>query len=256
MSLKLTPLGTRGWMPIEDRLTMSFLIMYKNTNIILDCGTGITRLISHNLKEKLLPEDVNILFSHYHLDHTIGVTYLHGIFKNDNRKIRMIGPSNLIIDIGIKEALEQLTKAPIFGTPIDSYPINIEIDELTSQNYKISDINIEIKKQEHKGGSVAIRIDKEICYMTDTKLNDELIEFAQDTKCIIHEALTINEKEKTISHCSIEDAVYVAKAAKAKYLMPVHFGHLVKEEEIIKLKQRNEQDLEILVPIEGKTVEI
>lgn len=41
----ITPLGTVSPYPKKDRNNPGFLIEYKDINILLDCGNGITRML-------------------------------------------------------------------------------------------------------------------------------------------------------------------------------------------------------------------
>ena len=90
MEFFISPLGTRGWMPIENRHTTSFFIKYKNTNILLDCGTGITRFLQPEIKSLLNGNPLHIIFYHYHLDHIIGLTYLSGIFEKNYKIVHSL----------------------------------------------------------------------------------------------------------------------------------------------------------------------
>ena len=79
--MQLIPLGTNGFIPTFGRHTMSFLVLTENQALLLDAGSGVSRLLQPELKALIEPyETLNIVFSHYHLDHTIGVSYLPAVW--------------------------------------------------------------------------------------------------------------------------------------------------------------------------------
>ena len=44
--IAITPLGTISPYPKGDKNCPGFLVQYNNNNILLDCGSGITRLLN------------------------------------------------------------------------------------------------------------------------------------------------------------------------------------------------------------------
>jgi len=251
MKFFISPLGTRGWMPLENRHTTSFFIKYKDTNILLDCGTGITRFLQPEIKSLLNGNPLHIIFSHYHLDHIIGLTYLSGIFEKEY-KIKLYGPSNQIIDEGLKDSCQYVTSAPIFGTPISKSTLDLEFFEIDDYKFEINGIEIKLIRQEHKGGSVGIKIDNQICFFTDTKPNENLIDFAMNANVLIHESSSIDFNEKSQYHSNICDAFHVAKKAQNKVLIPTHFSHLTKEVDIQNLNKIKSNNFNFIIPNEGE----
>jgi ribonuclease BN (tRNA processing enzyme) len=251
MNFIISPLGTRGWMPLDNRQTTSFFVKYKNTNILLDCGTGIARFLQPEIKSLLNGDSLHIIFSHYHLDHIIGLTYLSGIFEKDYN-IKLYGPSNKIIDEGLKYSCQFVTSAPIFGTSISKSILDIEFNEIDDYKFKINGIDITLIKQEHKGGSVGIKIDDQICFLTDTKPNENFIEFAKNVNILIHESSSLDFNEKSLYHSNLIDAFHVAKNAKNKVLIPTHFNHLAKETDIQNLKKIQSSEFTLIMPDEGE----
>ena len=251
MSFTILPLGTRGWMPLENRHTTSYFIKYRNTNILLDCGTGIARLLQPEINLLLNGNPLHVIFSHYHLDHIIGLTYLSGIFEK-NYKIKFYGPSNKIIDEGLNYSCQHVTSAPIFGTPISKSPLDLEFYEIDDCKFQINEIDIALIRQEHKGGSVGIKIDNQICFFTDTKPNANLIDFAMNVNVLIHESSSIDFNAKPQYHSNIYDAFDVAKRAQNKVLIPTHFSHLTKEADIQNLKKIQSNDFNFIIPNEGE----
>ena len=78
--MKLAALGTAGYLPAAGRQTMSFLLATGTETLLLDAGSGVARLLEPQIA-RLLPADrrLDVLLSHYHLDHVVGLSYLLGL---------------------------------------------------------------------------------------------------------------------------------------------------------------------------------
>ncbi|MBI5021150.1 MAG: MBL fold metallo-hydrolase [Ignavibacteriales bacterium] len=253
MATKITLLGSRGWMPIDDRQTMCILVQINDKDFLLDCGTGISRFRSPQVKQLLKSQTLNILFSHYHLDHIMGLTYLTGLFKKGERKIRLVGPSNKILDYGLGYACDLITQPPIFGTPLKKFDLDIELLEYDSYSIVVDDIKISFLKQPHKGGSLAIRLADQVCYMTDTGITDQAASFAYGTKCLLHESWLVDRNVLSDYHATISRAISIAQDANIRQLIPIHFSQTVTEREIQNTSAYSTSQLQVLPLIEGIT---
>src|SRR6185436_3354614 len=67
--MKLLLFGTSGYHPSESRQTAC--LMLPEAGIVLDAGTGFFRV-----REHLATSTLDILITHAHLDHVVGLTYL------------------------------------------------------------------------------------------------------------------------------------------------------------------------------------
>ena len=81
---------------VNEKAYYSSLINYNNKKILLDCGSGISRL----LKFPDTLEDLNVIITHYHRDHfgDIGsICYASYVYHNLgllNNKINIFLPKN------------------------------------------------------------------------------------------------------------------------------------------------------------------
>jgi ribonuclease Z len=94
MSLSLRFLGTAASRPTVERNVSSIAVVREGETILVDCGEGTQRQmmrygISFNLGD--------ILFTHYHADHVLGVVGLLRTFQLQGRTepLRLWGPSGL-----------------------------------------------------------------------------------------------------------------------------------------------------------------
>ena len=70
--MKVVFLGTMGYYPTEKRHTNCVVI--RDLNMILDAGTGF-----FGFPRFLVSNEINILLSHFHMDHVSGVNSTSGV---------------------------------------------------------------------------------------------------------------------------------------------------------------------------------
>ena len=78
--MRVTLMGTSGWMPSDQRETTCFGCCAGESLFIFDAGTGLRRL-REPAQAALLDgaRDVHLFLTHYHLDHVCGLAYLPGV---------------------------------------------------------------------------------------------------------------------------------------------------------------------------------
>ena len=83
--MKLVFLGTAGYHPNESRHTTC--VALPEIGIVFDAGTGLFRLPAY-----LQTPRIDILLSHAHLDHVVGLTYLLDIlYQHPMEQVRVHG---------------------------------------------------------------------------------------------------------------------------------------------------------------------
>ena len=91
--MKLIALGSGGWHATGSRHTASYLIDTGESLIILDTGSGLSRLSNHlDILNKY--EEINIIYSHYHLDYIIGLSYINNWSKE--KRLNIYGPGKTL----------------------------------------------------------------------------------------------------------------------------------------------------------------
>src|SRR5262245_34682861 len=111
--MRLIPLGINGFVPTFGRHTTSFLILTSDTAILLDAGTGVARLLDSHVADVLASyENLNIILSHYHLDHIIGLSYLAGIRRK--MAVSIYAPTTPFVESNPETALRLLLRPPLF----------------------------------------------------------------------------------------------------------------------------------------------
>src|SRR5580704_4072393 len=111
----LTILGGGGWFPAHGRHTACALLRMGDEAIMIDAGTGVSRLIE---RPELLDgvETLDIVLTHFHLDHVVGLAYLPAIGLCTQTTVW--GPGKLLYDRPTFDLLARLTHEPIHPVPL------------------------------------------------------------------------------------------------------------------------------------------
>jgi len=249
------PLGTRGWMPQGGRQTICTFVKLGDARFLLDCGTGVSRLLEQTVSTLMGDGALTILFSHYHLDHFAGLVYLPGLLRGCAGPVRLVGPRSGLVASGLREACERLTSPPLSSQPYTAFPFPLEILEFGPEGIEIEGVAIAVSPQQHPGGSVSLRLGNAACYATDLAASTQELPLAQGVELLIHEAWSTQPQAPAGSHSGFPEALSRARRAGVPRLMPFHFSPDMAEHEIRALGEHSSPDLQILVPEEGKPLE-
>ena len=156
--MRLHCLGTAGYHPSNSRHTSCYFL--PEPGIVLDAGTGAFRL------EGLIETDtLDVLLSHAHLDHTVGLTYLLGVLaRRPVERLRVWGAGETL------EAVRRhLFSGPLFPVLLDAQWMALD----GQSSVEIGSATLTWRPQQHPGGSLAYRIDwshpqRSLVYATDT----------------------------------------------------------------------------------------
>ncbi|MCJ7507722.1 MAG: MBL fold metallo-hydrolase, partial [candidate division Zixibacteria bacterium] len=180
--MKVVPLGIGGFIPTEEYQTSCILVREGNTAILFDAGTGISRLFRREIRRMLNDVDaLNLILSHYHLDHIIGITWLVKLW---DRKLRIYAPTEPIVQSTPGIALKLLTDLPLFGLRIEQFPFPTEIIPIEGNDIMIDGIRLSMIKQRHIGGSVGYKLGNKLAYITDTDPEDDHVAFIENVKLV------------------------------------------------------------------------
>lgn len=248
------PLGTRGWMPRDGRQTICTFVKLGDTRFLLDCGTGVSRLLEPAVRTHLGDGAITILFSHYHLDHFAGLVYLPGLLHGCRGPVRLAGPRSGLTTLGLREACERLTSPPLSSQHYSTYPFPLEILEFGPEGIEIDGVTITTSPQVHPGGSVSLRLGNALCYATDLAASTQELPLAQGVELLIHEAWSKEPQAPLGCHSGFPEALDRARRAGVPRLMPLHFMPGMLEYEIQALGEYSSPSLQVLVPEEGKQI--
>lgn len=253
--MKVTLYGVMGSMPggeSELGRNSTCLVIEDGQSIIIDAGTGIhSYLNSTSLKHH------HILFTHYHLDHVIGLPFVKSLFDS-SQSIDMYGPK--LGQFRISNLLDFLLVNPLM--PISKCDIKSIVHYHTIHKGKtrtIQGFHVESFSVEHPGGCVVYRLTKNnvsISILTDlpnhSEDNVELIEFCKSSDLIYADATFLEsevEIEEDFGHSSLESVISLFHKSGSKKLI---IGHHLPNRQYESLKQY-ETDV-ISIGIEGTSI--
>ena len=262
MSTRLIPLGTNGFIPTQGRHTMSFLALVDDQAILLDTGTGAARLLSEPLAGMLQSYPaLSIIYSHYHLDHTVGLTYFTAIWPS--KPLTIYAPERPLLHASALETLNALISPPNFPITLDHFPCPVTIVPLHGDHLQIGSVSVRLRPQKHAGGSVGIRLGDDIAYTTDTVVDEGSIDFVRGVKLLLHElwlddADAPAEEATRSGHSYASGVAQIATKAGVGSLMIVHHHprRILAEIERTAQACQSQTTATIIVPEEGKVYDI
>lgn len=223
---RIIPLGTNGFIPTYSRHTMSFLLLGEGAAVLIDAGTGVGRLLEPGLAALLQPYDhLNVILSHYHLDHLVGLTYLTAVCRD--QPITLYAPTRPLVDSTPDEAVLRLLQPPLFPVTLPNYPAPVTLIPYSGDSLEIGGFSLRLRRQRHTGGSVGMRFGDRLAYCTDSALDAQTEPFVRGVGLLLHECWLTDEEGGGAEagkggHSGTSDVARLARTAHVGRVMPVH----------------------------------
>ncbi len=190
--------------------------------LVLDAGTGM-RAVCEQLAQTE-PGRVTVLFSHYHLDHLIGLT-MNPLLYKAQWSFHFIGPA--FADGGVHDAVTGLLAPPYWPISWKQMSAGIEFAEFPADGIQIGGLRVQGCPVPHPGGSLAYRVndacDASLVFATDIEWQKrtDVFETAFRTLCreprparlLVIDAHFGRERQEAFvgwGHTSWEDGVEIA----------------------------------------------
>jgi phosphoribosyl 1,2-cyclic phosphodiesterase len=200
--------------------------------MILDGGTGL-RELGDALTQDGGNIDADVLLTHCHYDHVIGIPFFAPFFQPQHRFRMWAG--NLLPDFRLKGVMESMMSEPLFPIGIDMFKADIQYRDFRAGETVIQDRDLTIRTimLDHPGGATGYRIDyrgRSVAYLTDNEGRREdhdkpLVAFAKDADLVIYDTTyteaEIDEK-KGWGHSTWQDGMRLADAAGARTFCLFH----------------------------------
>jgi ribonuclease BN (tRNA processing enzyme) len=257
--MRLVPLGTNGYIPSQGRQTMAYLVLTDDTAILLDAGSGVARLLEPEI-EALLEgySRLELVLTHYHLDHVVGMSFLPGVWPT--RPVRIHAPGPPLVEATPDDALCRLIHPPLFPIPLPEFPMPVELERLTGAPVAIGGVELRFRAQQHPGGSAGVRLGDAMAYVTDTVADDASADFARGVDLLLHEVwLGPGGEAGSTGHSAADEVARIATRAGVRRLMPVHHHPRATAEDLERLAvelAKRVDGVEIVLPEEGRVYEI
>jgi ribonuclease BN (tRNA processing enzyme) len=217
-------LGSGTAMPLADRSAPALALLAGGSPILFDFGPGtlhqLTRAgIAH-------PAIGHIFLTHFHPDHTAGLTHLFFATRNPDilphrQRLTIAGPPGLVSFLGgIQGAYDGCLDLPPEVLRL------LELHPGGKQPFTFAGVNIFCARAKHTANSLAYRIENElgrsIVYSGDTAFSEELIDLARGADLLILEA-SFPDGHDVPGHLTPSMAGRMAALAGARRLLLTHF---------------------------------
>jgi ribonuclease BN (tRNA processing enzyme) len=177
--------------------------------LVFDLGSG-SALLRDYLR---LDKETHIFLSHYHLDHTVGLSFLLGTFRS-GKKLKIWGQK------GVEKVVRDLMSPPYFPVPIEKWPFAVEFGEIGAEQ-QVADCRVLSLPLEHSNPCIGFRVEnggKTLVYATDTHKCANAVKLAKNADLLIHDATYHSGNLVGKSHSTAKEAAEVAKEAGAEKL--------------------------------------
>src|SRR4051812_47058649 len=185
-----TILGSGGFVPTRTRETSSLVMLSGDDDdaaLVIDAGTGLRRLITD--REALLGgrTRLEVLLTHFHIDHVCGLAYLTEL---TGMAITVRGPGAELYDMPTAAALQRLFAPPIM--PVDLQQLGVAVGELPLG--EVADglagaLGGSPQRQDrHTNPTLGIRVGDLVTWCTDTEDDPLTVDFARGCRILAHDA--------------------------------------------------------------------
>lgn len=210
--MRLELLGTGGFHPSEERHTSCYFL--PEQGILLDAGTAAFRV--PNL---IQTPTLDVLLTHAHLDHIIGLTYLLGL-EHEGKPVE--------VRVHAEEKVIEAVQNSLFSKSF--FPIQTVSEFIAlSDDFELNGVRVRSMPLVHPGGSVGLRFDsdqKSMAYVTDTeRLEASALQLIQGVDLLLHESYFTDdqiEMAKLTGHSTSAQAAQIAAGQEVGKLVLIH----------------------------------
>jgi len=206
----------------------------------MDCGSGIMQFLRER-KEAGVPMDFDVLISHIHIDHIVGLSMFQPFWDAKNR-IRVFTKSR--DERPLAEQVLGIFRPPYW--PIDLVQMNraefIAINE--DQPFSLSEtMKVTPFWSNHPDDTVAFRIDadKSLVYLSDFEDLDDADAYAKVARVcegadmILYDSAYMPEDYpnfKTYGHSTFQAGVALAEDTRCKRMIFIHLDHRYSDKDV------------------------
>jgi phosphoribosyl 1,2-cyclic phosphodiesterase len=248
---KLRFWGVRGTVPTPEADKLRYgghtsclaVDLGDREHLVLDCGTGI-RLLGNQQAQRPGPQRYHIFFTHYHLDHLIGLPFFHPLYDKDST---IVFHGFATGSRSVREILQGVMSPPYFPVELRNVPAAIEYVTDDRSPVRIGGLTVSSLALNHPDGCLSYRLehgDRRIVYATDHEhgqhqMDRDLVEFSAGADYLIYDAMYQETEYERLrrgwGHSTWYAAVQAALAAGAKHLVLFHHHPEHTDEELEKL---------------------
>jgi phosphoribosyl 1,2-cyclic phosphodiesterase len=193
--------------------------------VVLDAGTGVRRL-GRSMGDEV--ERIDILLTHFHLDHVQGLGFFAPLFR-PGFDVHLWGPASKAHDLEARLAC--FLSPPLFPVRLRDLPCRLTLHNVVPGSFVLPGLDVEADRVCHPGRTVGYRLSDGggvLAYLPDHELAIEprsSLELVDRADVLIHDAqYTAGEcaLHAGWGHSSINQAVTFAGEANVDTLVAFH----------------------------------
>jgi len=240
----------------------------QNNILVFDAGSGIRELGMAIAKEKPKPSTYNILFSHFHWDHLMGLPFFNPAY-DPSVKVNFYSPFD-----GMETALQGQMTSPYFPVHMESMGSQKKYYTLSGP-IELCGVPVSYRKMNHPGDSYSYKVvdgEHTFIYATDTELsandfikNDENTAFFSGADLIVLDSqYTLGEAidKYNWGHSAFSLAVDFAANWKIEHMVLFHHDPTYDDHKLFNILQSakwymermNIRDLKLSLAIEDTEI--
>ncbi|MGH6931815.1 MAG: MBL fold metallo-hydrolase [Dongiaceae bacterium] len=199
--------------------------------LVFDGGTGLRSLGEHLRNKSSI--DLDLLFTHSHLDHISGFPFFSPLFMPSNRLNMWAG--HLLPERSLRDVLCAMMAEPLFPVPMDIFTAGTSYRDFRAGETLEPKPGVTIRTAplNHPNNATGYRVEfggKSICYVTDTEhvpgqLDQNILGLIQGADIFIYDSTyTDDEFPRFVSwgHSTWQQGVRLANAAGVKTFVIFH----------------------------------
>lgn len=231
MENQVTILGARGSVPVSGEAfqhyggaTTCFLVQLDGESILVDAGSGILSLPAELLEAPKL----NLLLTHAHMDHLLGLPMCPYLFRTD-AELTLYAAAHE--DRTAAQQVGALLSPPLWPVGVDMLPCKVEFQDLPG-TMRLGTVLVETMEGFHPGGVSLLRLTgggRRVVITTDFTITDEqlpeLTAFAKDCDLLLCDGQYSDEEWPVrcdFGHSTWTSAARFALRAGARNLRIIH----------------------------------
>jgi len=220
--VQLTVLGRYGAYPAAGGACSGYLLQDGDTNLLLDCGSGIVSRLQNFCSWTNLSA---IVITHFHADHYLDLyplRYALQLSKFNKRKDKLLVLVPPGGDIELTRIFSNEESKKSFADPF-------LFREIGSEEERIGSLQLNFLQVNHPVPTYAVKVRNNNCqlvYTSDTSFHGQLIDFSKGSSLLLAESTLRNEDEdrsELTGHLTAGQAGELASIAGVKKLMLTHF---------------------------------
>lgn len=247
--MQLHFLGTTGYHPNNRRQTAC--LMLPESGMILDAGTGLFRA-----RPLIRTRHLDILLSHVHLDHSIGLTYLYDVLRDQSVER---------VTVHVAEDKVEAIERHLYARLLFPVQPNFEIRTFGATPFVLpGDCRVTPFALVHPGGSHGFRLDwpdRSLAYVTDTtaRPGTNYAQAIRGVGTLVHECNFrdgFEDQAELTGHSCLSPVIALARSIEIQRLFLVHINPLDESDQPLDLKPFAHHFAELKIAEDGMIIDV